>query len=125
MVKDEPNEEPDANSVLNTNQEFCCIVKTRLGGHSLLYGAEVDGVKTQSKPPWNNLEDFVELKTNRLIETNKQDNSFRRFKLLKFWVQSFLVGIPTIVCGYRDDNGLVTKLEKLPVNSLPSMAKVS
>jgi RAT1-interacting protein len=55
------------------------VVKTRLGGHSLLFGAEVDAVnKADSKPPWNSLEDFVELKTNRMIETQRQETSFRR-----------------------------------------------
>lgn len=28
-----------------------------------------------------------------------------RFKLIKFWVQSFLAGIPLIKVGFRDDDG--------------------
>ncbi|KAH6928353.1 hypothetical protein HPB50_014912 [Hyalomma asiaticum] len=37
------------------------------------------------------------------------------FKLLKWWAQSFLVGIPRVLCGFRDDNGLVGTLEELAV----------
>lgn len=29
---------------------------------------------------------------------------FARFKSMKWWAQSFIVGIPKIVVGYRDDN---------------------
>ena len=48
-----------------------------------------------------------------------------RFKLLKWWAQSFIVGIPTVVCGYRNDRGIVTQLESIPIKDMPSMAKVS
>lgn len=48
-----------------------------------------------------------------------------RFKLLKWWVQSFLVGIPRVLCGFRDDNGLVGTLEEFSVREMPHRAKVS
>ena len=47
-----------------------------------------------------------------------------RFKLIKWWAQSFLVGIPKIVCGYRDDDGVVHRLEEMDVQTLPDLAKV-
>jgi len=123
LCADSENSEPDPKQQLDTNAEFCCVLKTRLGNHHLLYGAEIDAVKKNCKPPWNSLQDFVELKTNRFIENERQQGNFKRFKLLKWWAQSFLVGIPTVVCGYRDDRGIVSKLESIPVKNMPSMAR--
>ena len=34
----------------------------------------------------------------------------KKFKQIKWWCQSFLVGVPTIVCGFRDDDGIVEKV---------------
>ena len=48
-----------------------------------------------------------------------------RFKLIKWWIQSFLVGIPEIISGYRDDNGIVHRLESLQTMKIPDMIKVS
>lgn len=48
-----------------------------------------------------------------------------RFKLIKWWAQSFLVGIPTIICGYRDDSGVVRNLEKMETLKIPQRAKAS
>ena len=39
------------------------------------------------------------------------------------WAQSFLVGIPKILCGFRDDDGLVVRLEDYPIKLLPKMGK--
>lgn len=44
--------------------------------------------------------------------------------MIKWWAQSFLVGIPEIVCGYRDDAGVVHRLESLQTQKLPDIAKV-
>lgn len=62
---------------------------------------------------------YVELKTSRLIESSRQYYNFRRFKLLRYWIQSFIVGVPYIVVGYRDDKGSVHSMERLRVNELP------
>lgn len=46
-----------------------------------------------------------------------------RYKLLKFWIQSFFVGVRTIVCGYRDNKGHVQKIEKINTKDIPSMGR--
>ena len=48
----------------------------------------------------------------------------KRFKLMKWWLQSFLLAIPTIVCGYRDDQGIVRHIETYKTEELPKMAQV-
>ena len=48
-----------------------------------------------------------------------------RFKLLKWWAQSFLLGIPKIIGGFRDDEGIVRRLEVFKTLEIPKMLRVS
>ncbi|EFX83760.1 hypothetical protein DAPPUDRAFT_100371 [Daphnia pulex] len=113
-----PNGNPNPNEQVNTNAEFCCVLKTRIGGLPLLYGAEVDAVIKESQPPFLDLQNFVELKTNKHIGNEMQQAAFNRFKSMKWWAQSFIVGISKIVVGYQDDDGIVSRLETMDVNQL-------
>jgi len=70
------------------------------------------------KPKW------VELKTARKPESHK-DHEIHCKKLLKFWAQSFLIGCPTIIIGYRDRQGKLYELEELETQKIPSMVKNS
>ena len=86
LITDSIHSSPDPEEVMNVNSEFCCIIKTKLAGLSLLYGAEVDALRKDSQPPWlvesdktPTLDGFVELKTTRLIENERQRTSFYRF----------------------------------------------
>ena len=63
---------------VNENEEFCCMYRARLGSHSVVYGAEMDGfrLRTPSEGALN-LNDidlnqdghFIELKTTRTIDS--------------------------------------------------------
>lgn len=44
-------------------------------------------------------------------------------KLLKFWIQSFLLGVPNIIVGFRSKNGILQRLEELETKSLPGLVK--
>jgi hypothetical protein len=35
----------------------------------------------------------------------------------------FKVGIPKIICGFRDDDGFVCKLEEFKIEALPKIAE--
>ena len=74
-----PDASPDPDEQLNTNAEFCCVLKTRIGGLPLLYGAEVDAVTKECQPPFFDLRNFVELKTNKHIENDRQMAAFKRY----------------------------------------------
>lgn len=54
---------------------------------------------------------------------NKQD--FRRFerKLMKFWIQSFLLGVPKVIVGFRTYDGFLKKVEEFETSSIPGMIK--
>ncbi|KAI9499528.1 RAI1 like PD-XK nuclease-domain-containing protein [Zychaea mexicana] len=105
----------------NTNVQYCVIVRTRLGGNSIIMGAEVDCIEglKPSKEERNPLKQYIELKTSRRIDVERQQISFEKYKLLKFWAQSFLVGVPRVVCGFRDDNGVISHLETLKTLEIP------
>ena len=67
--------------------------------------------------------DFIELKTSRQIDNKRLAASFAQHKTLKWWSQSFLVGIRKILCGFRDDDGVVHNLEDYPIQKLPEIGK--
>ncbi|KAK7788557.1 hypothetical protein R5R35_011747 [Gryllus longicercus] len=126
MTAASPDAEPDLSVAQNQNEEFCVMFKSKLNLHRLMYGAEMDGV--ESSDVVKNLEDlqaaeFIELKTNRKIQHPKQAENFKKYKLIKWWCQSFLVGITKIWCGYRDDHGVIHQVEKMQVSDFPRKAK--
>ena len=44
-------------------------------------------------------------------------------KLLKFWIQSFLLGVPKIIVGVRSKDGFLQRLEELETKNIPGMVK--
>ena len=40
---------------------------------------------------------------------------------IKWWCQTFLVCIPVVVCGFRDDQGIVSRLVDYPCAKLPQV----
>lgn len=65
---------------------------------------------------------WVELKTSAEIRNERDMWKYER-KLLKFWAQSFLLGVPTIIVGFRDQQGIVHRLEELDTASIPGKVK--
>lgn len=65
---------------------------------------------------------WVELKTSAEIRNDRDMLKYER-KLLKFWAQSFLLGVPKIIVGFRDQNGIVHRLEELETASIPGKVK--
>ncbi|XP_071508159.1 decapping and exoribonuclease protein-like [Diadema antillarum] len=111
----------DTSKPVNCNEAFCCVVQTKLGSHSLIYNGEVDCRinRPGTEPPAN----YVELKTSRKWYTDNNERNFYRYKLLKWWAQSYLVGVPEVVCGFRDDDGVVRHLKSFMTSDMPSKAR--
>ena len=110
------------NSTVNTHEGYVSVVSSKFGKDlSIIIGAEVDcAIDHQSfKPPSS----YIELKTNRHFKNNYQEQNFWKFKALKWWSQSFLNGIPSIVCGFRDDRGYVDYIQEFKTLQIPSIAK--
>lgn len=127
MAADTPESKPNLSVPVNEKEEYCIVLKGRLNNHTLLFSAEVDGkdpayLKKSDNDP-TSTESYIELKTSRIITSDRQNRNFCRFKLLKWWLQSFLVGIPKIICGFRDDRGIVQNLRMFDVKGIPKMAE--
>ncbi|XP_014667758.1 PREDICTED: decapping and exoribonuclease protein-like [Priapulus caudatus] len=112
---------PDTSKPVNNNEAYCTVVRTSLASHSLLFAGEVDCLDAKSSAPKPGC--YVELKTSRMIEHQGHDRSFKKFKLIKWWLQSFLVGIPRIICGFRTDEGVVTSLQEYGVADIPKIIR--
>ncbi|KAL3479433.1 RAI1 like PD-XK nuclease-domain-containing protein [Aspergillus californicus] len=112
------------NLVVNNNAQYCSVARTGIGHARLVLGGEVDAI-WDSKP--SRKEDpinWVELKTSAEIRNDRDMVRFER-KLLRFWAQSFLLGVPKIVVGFRDQDGIVRRIEDIETASIPSTVKKS
>ena len=67
----------------------------------------------------NGMGDYLELKTSKRLFTERDKASFRRYKSIKFWAQSFLAGITEIVVGWRDDKGILVGVERMETRGIP------
>jgi RAT1-interacting protein len=56
------------------------------------------------------------------VRSGNDERKFER-KLLKFWIQSFLVGVPKIIVGFRDKQGTLLRVEELATQGIPASVK--
>ncbi|KAH7341449.1 RAI1 like PD-XK nuclease-domain-containing protein [Rhizoctonia solani] len=104
---------------VDTNVQFCSIVKTKIGAERMILGGEVDCCRDRYTGQPNS---YVELKTNMIIRSTQDEERFER-KLLKFWAQSFLLGIPEVVVGFRTHQGRISTLQTFETLALPRMVR--
>lgn len=126
LTAPEPGGTPTPEAPTNEKEEFCSVVRTRLGkSHSLVYGAEVDAVDAklvEQKPHLkHSTQRYVEMKTSRRVDNQRQHENLIKFKAIKWWAQSHLIGIPRVICGFRNDDGIVESLESY---NLPDLVKM-
>lgn len=107
---------------MNNNPQYCSIVRTAIGSTSLLLAGEIDcvlGCKPDSPDspiPWIELKTTAEPPSDTAFERQK----FER-KLLKFWAQSFLLGVPRIVVGFRSPRGMLARITEFETQKLPGI----
>lgn len=109
---------------VDANVEFCTIVRTAIGRHRILLGAEMDCYRRSNSSVTGSpqLNEYVELKTSKEIVEERHRASFAKFKLLKFWIQCYLVGVQEVIVGYRDQSGTLKSIEHIPVKDIPKRA---
>ncbi|OKL56760.1 Decapping nuclease rai1 [Talaromyces atroroseus] len=108
--------------VVNNKAQYCSVVRTGFGRVKMIIGGEVDAI-WDSKP--NRKEDpinWVELKTSAELFNDKERIKYER-KLLKFWAQSFLLGVPKIIVGFRDKAGMLLRIEEVETQGIPGKVK--
>ena len=72
-------------------------------------------------PPFTRI-NWVELKTSVNPQSDRDLLAFER-KLMKFWIQSFLLGVPKIIVGFRDQNGILVRTEEMETEKIPGTVK--
>ncbi|KAG7376346.1 Dom-3 Z [Phytophthora pseudosyringae] len=108
---------------VNEDEEFCSISAMALGDKRLVVAAEIDCYEDKGDDSSHAGRDYIELKTFRLLQREKDQFVFERFKLLAFWIQSFLVGTPKIVCAFRSEDFEVRKLQSFRVTEIPNFCR--
>jgi len=93
---------------------FGIVYKACLGEHSLLLSAEMDGLDEDGQ-------DYLELKTQKIIFNERERLFFFRDKLLKFWIQSYLAGTGKLLIGWRNESFHLVKLENFLNSSIPGI----
>ncbi|KAF5735457.1 decapping nuclease DXO chloroplastic [Tripterygium wilfordii] len=104
---------------VDANVEYCSVIKTKLGAHRVVMGAEMDCCDSTD----DGRRFYVELKTTRELDHHTEER-FEREKLLEFWIQSFLAGVPYIVVGFRDDSGRLVRTERLRTTEITQRIKM-
>ncbi|XP_038971556.1 NAD-capped RNA hydrolase DXO1-like isoform X1 [Phoenix dactylifera] len=104
---------------IDANVEFCSVIKTKLGAHRIIMGAEMDCCDSTD----DGRRFYVELKTSRELDYRTEER-YEREKLLKFWIQSFLAGVPYIVIGFRNDAGILVRTERLRTKDITQRVKM-
>lgn len=119
---------------VNTNQQWVAVVKSNLNGYRLVLGGEVDAIDQHqfqllSQNPSNfytqniSPDHFVEIKTCINPVSDRDFFNLYRFKLLKYWLQSYLLGTPKIHVGLRDRNGTVCGTKNYKTINIPSIVE--
>mmetsp|Transcript_21394 Transcript_21394/g.43193 ORF Transcript_21394/g.43193 Transcript_21394/m.43193 type:complete len:402 (-) Transcript_21394:130-1335(-) len=95
---------------------FCRIFKSSIGRFSLIGAGEMDCYDPEKKVD-------MELKVTAEQHTDRQKHNFRRFKLIKYYCQSFLSGVPYIIVGFRDRDFQVHRIETLETLMIPRLIR--
>lgn len=104
---------------VDTNVQWCSVVKTKLGDTRIIIGGEVDCVRGGYT---GNTDNFVELKTSLSIRGAQDEARFEK-KLLKFYFQSFLLGVPEIFVGFRKPSGYLTTTQVFQTVQIPRLVR--
>jgi RAT1-interacting protein len=100
---------------VNTNIQWCSIVKTKLGDTRCILAGEVDAVDVKTHSP-------IEVKTSMQIRNQRDEERFES-KMLRFYMQSFLLGIAMVVVGFRDFKGYIVTHQEFPTLTMPRLVR--
>ncbi|KAL8340508.1 hypothetical protein RB601_006555 [Gaeumannomyces tritici] len=106
---------------VSNKEQYCSVVRTGLGKTTLCLGGEVDAI-WDSKPEHGQPINWVELKTTAEVR-NERDAMRQDGKLLKWWIQSFMLGVPKIIVGHRSRNGILVRVEEMQTAEIPNLVQ--
>ena len=103
------------------SEQFGIVAKSRLGAFRIYIGAEVDAIEPpipdSSVPAVDYLDKFVEIKTHCSNSIEDFDPANLKWKGLKIWAQSYLIGISKIYMGFRKSDGDYLGAQMLPLSA--------
>ncbi|XP_053685218.1 decapping nuclease DXO homolog [Sabethes cyaneus] len=130
VLTDDPNSEPNTSAPVVESEEFCCLFSTTLENKRILYGAEMDGIFSQTPINRDQIDatllnrlQFVEVKVKRRESNQRQADNFFRFKSIKWWCQSFLVNVQRLFVGLRNDRGIVDEITEMSLKQLDRQSR--
>ncbi|KAF2208183.1 hypothetical protein CERZMDRAFT_122486 [Cercospora zeae-maydis SCOH1-5] len=110
--------------IVNNHAQYCSVVRTGIGGHSIVIGGEVDAVEGRKPDDAADPIPYVELKTSETFNGGDQRAAIKfERKMCRFWAQSFLLGVPKIIIGFRNANGHLERLEEWKTLDIPNFVK--
>lgn len=113
--------------IVTNGNEYATVVGTGIGSNKIILGAEVDAIYDFEPNPEENdsrLSHYVELKCSRQVQSERDCLNFEK-KLFRTWLQCFLVGIPHIIYGFRDDQYHLKTIEQYRTEEIPSLVSTS
>ncbi|KAI4276732.1 MAG: hypothetical protein LQ337_002307 [Flavoplaca oasis] len=108
--------------VVDNHAQYCSVVRTGFGKSRLILAGEVDALWDAKPCRPDDPINWVELKTAATPLSDRDVLKYER-KLLKVWIQSFLLGVPKIIVGFRSKEGILQSLEELETSQIPRAEK--
>lgn len=108
--------------IVSHGDEYISVVRTGVGNCKLILGAEVDCVFDFKENGKDNLKHYAELKCTQQVMNISDTHKFER-KLFRTWLQCFLVGIPRIIYGFKDDQYVLKTVEEFSTEEVPVLLK--
>lgn len=124
-------------AVADASQEYGMVCSTKIFqntakalGLRLYIGAEIDAYEDDGiNPPRHSgdrkpppVESLRELKTFRKPAHPGQERTLFGYKYPKWWLQSYLVGVPSLVLGVRNEAGIVEEIMSVKTSELPRIS---
>ncbi|KAL3231070.1 Decapping nuclease RAI1 [Nakaseomyces bracarensis] len=110
--------------ILNNGDEYITVVRTGVSNCKMILGAEVDCIYDFKEEGKDNLKHYTELKCSKQISTTADVARFEK-KLFRAWLQCFLVGVPRIIYGFRDDRYMLKTIEEFSTEEVPVILKAN
>ncbi|KZP23880.1 RAI1-domain-containing protein [Athelia psychrophila] len=115
----DPRDPPGWGGDVDNHDQWCVVVKTRLGRTRLVLAGEVDCARGAYDGTPAAL---VELKTSMTIRTPRDRANFEK-KLLRIYLQSFLLGVPRVRVGFRARDGVLGAVQDFRTGEIPRMVR--
>lgn len=113
---------------VNNYEQYISVVRSGIGKVKTLLAGEVDCVwdyvPNEEEGKNETVKHYVELKTSAMVDLPHKAVNFER-KLFRTWAQCFLLGIPKIVYGFRDQKHLLKNVEVYSTEEIPLLIKNS